>query len=53
MAFGGSWRNKTLPTKKLIRNPGKQEIIVEAFVPNVWRLAEAPYSFRYGLADYA
>jgi hypothetical protein len=77
MAFGGSWRNKTLPTKKRIRNPGKQEIIVEAFdslapanlalwasrlcrwrprrsaVPNVWRLAEAPYSFRYGLADYA
>ena len=22
-------------------------------VPNVWRLAETPYSFRYGLADYA
>ncbi len=22
-------------------------------VPNAWRLAETPYSFRYGLADYA
>ena len=45
MAFGICGRNKdaAYESESGIRKAG---IIVEAVVPNAWRLAETPYSFR-------
>ena len=53
MAFGSSWRNRDAAHEEANQESRKAGIVVEAFVPNAWRLAETPYSFRCGLADYA
>ena len=53
MVFGSSWRNRGAAYEGANQESRKAGIIVEAFVSNAWRLAETPYSFRYGLADYA
>jgi hypothetical protein len=53
MAFGSWWRNRCAAYEGANQVSRKAGIIVEAFVPNAWRLAETPYSFRCGLVDYS
>ena len=63
MAFGSSWRNRDAAHEKANQESRKAGIVVEAFVPNAWRLTETPYSCdspalwtlqrNNGLADYA
>ena len=40
MAFGSSWRNRCAAYEGANQESRKAGIIVEAFVPNAWRLAE-------------